>query len=106
MKRVMENFAKPYGFRDFEFVRAGPEGAYWKRADGMVVRVAAAEGERAPHAQRRTPQRVLVGVGSRARAFWRDLRQWCERREVRWLWRLAVWARRAVFAVHVASWFV
>jgi hypothetical protein len=46
MKRAIENFAKPYGFREFEFVRAGPDGAYWKRADGMVVRVAAAEGER------------------------------------------------------------
>lgn len=45
MKRALENFAKPYGVRDFEFVRAGPEGAYWKRADGLVVRVAAAEGD-------------------------------------------------------------
>ena len=45
MKRVLGNFAKPYGVRDFEFVRAGPEGAYWKRADGLVVRVAAAEGD-------------------------------------------------------------
>jgi hypothetical protein len=43
----MGNFAAPYGLRDFEFVRAGPDGAYWQRADGMVVRIAAAEGGRA-----------------------------------------------------------
>jgi hypothetical protein len=48
MKRAKEDFAMPYGFRDFEFVRAGPDGAYWQRADGMVVRMAAAEGDRAP----------------------------------------------------------
>ena len=43
MKRAKENFAEPYGLRGFEFVRAGPDGAYWQRADGMVVRMAAAE---------------------------------------------------------------
>jgi hypothetical protein len=47
MKRAKENFAEPYGLRDFEFVRAGPDGAYWRRADGMVVRMAAAERGRA-----------------------------------------------------------
>ena len=47
MKRSNENFAEPYGLRDFEFVRAGPDGAYWQRADGMVVRMAAAERGRA-----------------------------------------------------------
>jgi hypothetical protein len=56
MKRALENFAGPYGFRDFEFVRAGPEGAYWKRADGLVVRIAAAEGDsqRKPNAEPRS----------------------------------------------------
>src|SRR5262249_30584400 len=47
MKRVNENFAKPYVLRDFEFVRAGPDGAYWMSADGMRVRVAAPEDARA-----------------------------------------------------------
>lgn len=47
MKRAKEDFAEPYGLRDFEFVRAGPDGAYWQRADGMVVRMAAAERGRA-----------------------------------------------------------
>ena len=44
MKRASGNFVEPYGYRDFEFVRAGPEGAYWLAADGMRVRIAAAEG--------------------------------------------------------------
>ncbi len=48
MKRAKQNFAEPYGLRDFEFVRAGPEGAYWRSADGLVVRLAAAEGGRPP----------------------------------------------------------
>ena len=47
MKRVYVGFARPYGFRDFEFVRAGPDGTYWQAADGMVVRVAAVERRRA-----------------------------------------------------------
>jgi hypothetical protein len=47
MKRANVGFARPHGFRDFEFVRAGPDGAYWQAADGMVVRVAAAERRRA-----------------------------------------------------------
>ena len=46
MKRAKENFARPYGLRDFEFVRAGPDGAYWQRSDGMVVRMAAPEDDR------------------------------------------------------------
>jgi len=43
MRRAKENFARPYGPRDFEFVRAGPDGTCWVSADGMVVRIAAAE---------------------------------------------------------------
>lgn len=46
MKRAKAGFAEPHGFRDFEFVREGPDGAYWQAADGMVVRVAAAEHRR------------------------------------------------------------
>jgi hypothetical protein len=47
MKRAKENFARPYGLRDFEFVRAGPDGAYWQRSDGMIVRMATPEVDRA-----------------------------------------------------------
>jgi hypothetical protein len=51
MKRANMEFARPHGFREFEFVRAGPDGAYWHAADGMVVRVAAAERGRAREAE-------------------------------------------------------
>ena len=42
MKRA-KGFARPYVFRDFELIRAGPDGTYWKAVDGMVVRMAAPE---------------------------------------------------------------
>ena len=48
MKREKMKWARPHGIRDFELVRAGPDGAYWQAADGMVVRVAAAEHRWAP----------------------------------------------------------
>ena len=51
MKRVNENF---------EFVRAGPNGAYWQGADGMDVRVAAPEDARKQSRE----------------APWRDSPQW------------------------------
>jgi hypothetical protein len=34
---------RPYRPRDFEYVHAGRDGTYWQAADGMIVRVAAAE---------------------------------------------------------------
>jgi hypothetical protein len=43
MKRAKQGCARPYVFRDFEFIREGPHGTVWQAADGMVVRVAAAE---------------------------------------------------------------
>ncbi len=51
MKRANMEFARPHGFREFEFVWAGPDGAYWHAVDGMVVRVAAAERGRAREAE-------------------------------------------------------
>ena len=63
MKRAKENFARPYGLRDFEFVRAGPDGAYWQHSDGMVVRMAAPEVDRA-QMRVRIPGGP-VGVGGR-----------------------------------------
>jgi len=59
MKRAKADFAEPYGLRDFEFVRAGPEGAYWQRADGMVVRMAAAERGRARMREARDSESTL-----------------------------------------------
>ncbi len=49
MRHAKRDFARPYGLhRDFEFVRAGPEGVHWRGQDGMVVRIAAAEHGRTP----------------------------------------------------------
>ncbi|HET9046071.1 MAG TPA: hypothetical protein VFO33_03865 [Casimicrobiaceae bacterium] len=45
MKRARNEPARPYGGREYEWIRAGPEGSYW-RADGVEVRVAAPERER------------------------------------------------------------
>ena len=59
MKRA-KDFAEPYGLRGFDFVRAGPDGVYWKRADGMVVRMAAAERSRARMREARDPESTLV----------------------------------------------
>ena len=59
MRRAKENFAKPYELRGFEFVRAGPEGTYWHRADGMVVRMAAAERGRARMREAPDPETAL-----------------------------------------------
>ena len=47
MKRAKVVNASPYGLRDFAFIPEGPQGTYWQAADGMVVRVAAAERPRA-----------------------------------------------------------
>ena len=71
MKRKKSDFARPYVLRDFEFVRAGPEGAYWSGADGLVVRVAAPEPGRASDAEpewRHTPRAEFGGAHSRSGA--------------------------------------
>ena len=43
MKFANVEVVKPYGARDFAFIRAGPDGACWRAPDGFVVRVAARE---------------------------------------------------------------
>ena len=48
MSRADMDFARPYGFGDFELVREPRSGAYWRAADGMVVRLAMPERGRAP----------------------------------------------------------
>jgi hypothetical protein len=63
MRHPFENFVEPYGFRDFEFVRAGTDGAYWQRADGMVVHVAAAERGRARMREADSPSEWEVALG-------------------------------------------
>ncbi len=42
MKRG-EEWRRPHGARDFEFIREGPDGTLWQAADGTTVRVATAE---------------------------------------------------------------
>ena len=44
MRRAKEP-ARPYGGREYELIRAGSEGLYWRASDGVEVRVAAAERE-------------------------------------------------------------
>ena len=48
MSRADMDFARPYGFGDFELVREPRSGAYWQAADGMVVRLAMPERGRVP----------------------------------------------------------
>ena len=48
MHRNLETDRRPpYVPGDYRYVRAGREGTYWQSADGLVVRVAAAEPGRA-----------------------------------------------------------
>jgi len=46
MRRQRNEPARPYGGREYELIRAGPEGSCWRAADGVEVRLAAAERER------------------------------------------------------------
>ena len=81
MKRAKANFARPYGLRDFEFVRAGPDGAYWQAggwhggADGRGTgrSRAGAAGRRPEFASRRSG-RSRLGVLARREAMVRTPR--------------------------------
>jgi hypothetical protein len=46
MRRERNEPARPYGGRAYELIRAGPDGSCWRAADGVEVRLAAAERER------------------------------------------------------------
>ena len=62
---------RPYGVRDFEFIRQGPDGTVWQARDGMTVRVAAAErsGRRGRDAEASHTSRAgQAMVSGRARA--------------------------------------
>ena len=45
MRRERFEPARPYGGRNYYLVRAGCEGTYWRAAEGMEIRLAAAERE-------------------------------------------------------------
>ncbi len=72
MKRAGEQWRRPYGARDFEFIREGPEGTFWRAADGMTVRVAAVERPRrhAGDADEPDPSRAWP-VLRFVKAFWK-----------------------------------
>jgi hypothetical protein len=58
---------RPHGARNFVLLREGPEGTLWRAADGMVVRVAAAERRREAAREAEAPDMHSVGgpMGSR-----------------------------------------
>ena len=51
MKRARNELTRPYGGHEYELIRAGPHGSYW-RADGVEVRLAAAERDLDPESGR------------------------------------------------------
>ena len=44
MARLLEELERPYGRDHFELIRAGRDGIYRRAADGLIIRLAAAEG--------------------------------------------------------------
>ena len=71
MKRARGAVRRPYVVRDFEFIREGPDGTVWQAADGMAVRIAAAERPRRRAREGEALDTSLAGHGipsGRARA--------------------------------------
>ena len=64
MRRERNEPARPYGGRVYELIRAGPDGSCWRAADGVEVRVAAAERER--DTARRHMRQVVFTAAVRA----------------------------------------
>jgi hypothetical protein len=48
MKRDAVEYRRPYRSGDYALVRDHGRGVYWERSDGLVVRMAAVEGNREP----------------------------------------------------------
>ena len=46
MARLLEELERPYGRDHFELIRAGRDGIYRRAADGLIIRLAAAEAVR------------------------------------------------------------
>jgi hypothetical protein len=59
--RHLAELAPPRIRDDLALVRSGREGTYWQAADGLIVRIAAHEGERAAE----TAQRELLALACR-----------------------------------------
>ena len=49
MARLLEELERPYGRDHFELIRAGRDGIYRQAADGLIIRITAAEA--APEAE-------------------------------------------------------
>ncbi len=43
MARLLEELERPYGRDHFELIKAGRDGIYRRAADGLIIRIAAAE---------------------------------------------------------------
>ena len=43
MARLLEELERPYGRDHFDLIRAGRDGIYRQAADGLIIRIAAAE---------------------------------------------------------------
>lgn len=61
MTRTLLVLAPPRARNDLELVRDGRKGTYWQAADGLIVRVAAAENARDEEAA----QRALLALACR-----------------------------------------
>jgi hypothetical protein len=61
MTRTLLELAPPRARDDLELVRDGCNGTYWQAADGLIVRVAAAENARDEEAA----QRALLALACR-----------------------------------------
>ena len=40
---ILEELRRPYGREHWELVKSSRDGAYWQKADGLIVRLAVAE---------------------------------------------------------------
>jgi hypothetical protein len=61
MTRTLQELEPPRARDDLELVRDGREGTYWQAADGLIVRVAAAESAHDEEAA----QRALLALACR-----------------------------------------
>ena len=62
MARLLEELERPYGREHYELIRAGREGIYRQAADGLIIRIAAAEGGARGRARRARVARARVPV--------------------------------------------
>jgi len=64
MTKLLEELERPRGREDSRLVRSGREGTYWQAADGLIVRLTAAE----TPAEAQAAQRALLALACREAA--------------------------------------